>query len=167
MPLRSGTEHQVTSSNSRARNVRPPRLPGLTIPKVPREDVHKEAVDAEDGAATVPLTPDVNARFQEFQNLPTGEWEQFQLFREFIHMRGQPAAPTPEAAVERPVPPPPVQRVVPTVIPPGEAQGRSFDSFLGARPPQFLGAPDALAASNWLIRIEDTFKRIACAPEFK
>ncbi|GAB2266284.1 hypothetical protein Dimus_037880 [Dionaea muscipula] len=167
MPLRSGTEHQATSSNSRARNGHPPRPPGLTIPEVPREDVHHEAVDAADGAATVRLTPDVYARFQEFQNLPTGEWEQFQLFREFMQMRGQPAAVTPEAAVERPAPPPQVHRAIPVVIPPGETQGRSFDSFLGARPPQFLGAPDVVAASNWLIRIEDIFKRIACAPEFK
>ncbi|GAB2290737.1 hypothetical protein Dimus_025010, partial [Dionaea muscipula] len=150
MPLRSGNEHQATSSNSRARNGRPPRLPGLTIPKVPREDAHHEAVDAADGAATVRFTPDVYAHFQQFQNLPAGEWEQFQLFREFMQMRGQPAVVTPEAADERPAPPPAVQRAVQVVIPPGETQGRSFDSFLGARPP-----------------IEDIFKRIACAPEFK
>ncbi|GAB2283944.1 hypothetical protein Dimus_018426 [Dionaea muscipula] len=101
-----------------------------------------------------PVLSSERLRQREFQNLPVGEWERFRRAQAASRMQGQPAA-----AGSMP-PPPPVPRVVPV-------QGRSFDRFLGARPPQFAGAPDAITTSNWLMRMEDILQRIACAPEFR
>ncbi|GAB2282015.1 hypothetical protein Dimus_039508 [Dionaea muscipula] len=95
MTLRSGTDHQATSSNTPARNGRPPRPPGVVIQETPRGDARDPVVDPEDETATVRLAPDKYARFQELQNLSAQEWQRFQEYLRFTQMHAPPVAPAP------------------------------------------------------------------------
>ncbi|GAB2290155.1 hypothetical protein Dimus_038092 [Dionaea muscipula] len=168
MPLRSGTDHQATSSNTPARHGRPPRPPGVVIQETPQGDAPDPIVDSEDGTATVRLTPDEYARFQEVQNLSAEEWQRFQEYLRFTQMHAPPAASAPVAPPPAvPVPPAVAQRPAAVVLPPEEIQGRSFDRFVGAHPPKFVGTPDAIEASNYLMEVEEILRRIGCLLEHR
>ncbi|GAB2295422.1 hypothetical protein Dimus_038354 [Dionaea muscipula] len=79
MPLRSGFDHQAASSNSQARRTgTPPGSTGPVIQEARNEGIPDPVDDQQDGTANIQMAPDVYARFQEFQNLPAGEWEKFQ-----------------------------------------------------------------------------------------
>ncbi|GAB2297582.1 hypothetical protein Dimus_038482 [Dionaea muscipula] len=81
MPLRSDLERPAASSNSQARRTGlPPGATGPVIRDHQTEGVPDPVDDQFERTANVQMTPDVYARFQEFQNLPAGEWERFQRF---------------------------------------------------------------------------------------
>ncbi|GAB2285683.1 hypothetical protein Dimus_039717 [Dionaea muscipula] len=167
IPRIGGTNHHATSSNTPARDGRPPRPPGVVIQDAPRGDAHDQAFDPEDGMTIVRLVPDEYARFQEVQNLSAEEWQRFQEYLRFTQMHAPPVPPAPVAPPPAAPVPPVAQRPTAVVLPPEEIQGRSFNRFVGAHPPKFVGTPNAIEASNWLMEIEEILQRVGCLPEHR
>ncbi|GAB2292963.1 hypothetical protein Dimus_038231 [Dionaea muscipula] len=152
----------ATSAADRERRLPPPppRVPEVQIGGV--DSAHRLA----DGEAMVGMTPDEYVQFKEFQ-----QWtpEDLAQFRRFMTMEKAPAeeVPPPLRATERHaerVAAPPRERLEVELI---DLKGRTFDRFMGLKPPRFVGSTNALEASNWLREIERILETIGCVLEHR